>query len=95
MADSTIPTNAVTNPGGPALDAERLPAAGPSGEDIYRERVQITGAVLAEIARVLNSNPGLTAYGLVTRSIPANLTGSAPTAVSVGVVGGIAGGGIG
>jgi hypothetical protein len=52
-----------------ALDAELLAGAGPAGQDIYRERVQVTGAILAEIARVINASVVGTEYALVTRNI--------------------------
>lgn len=34
-----------------------------------RQRIQVTGAVLAEVARVLNANPASTDYGLVVRGL--------------------------
>jgi hypothetical protein len=38
---------------------------------VYRQRVEIAGASLAEVAAVNNSGPASDAYGLVTRSTPA------------------------
>lgn len=70
MANSVINTTVATAPF-LALDAEVLPAAGPAGQDIYRERVQITGdAVLAAIAAVINTVIAGTEYALVVRTIP-------------------------
>jgi len=72
-----------------ALDAELLAAAGPAGQDIYRERVQITGALLAEIARVLATQILGTEYALATRNIPTfyGTEGNAWAAVAVGAGG--------
>lgn len=69
MADSSIPLTPATAPV-QSLDSESL------GGGLERERVQITGNVLAEIARVLAANPVLADYGLVTRNIPAALSTS-------------------
>jgi hypothetical protein len=41
-----------------------------AGVDVYRQRTQIAGVLLAEIARVLNGTPTSTDYGLVVRNIP-------------------------
>ena len=83
MADSSIETSPAT-PGGKALDAESIGAT-----PLYRERVQVTGAILAEIARVLAANPAIGDYGLVTRNIPAapatsDLTGASINAAASG-----------
>ncbi len=48
------------------LDTEDLGGTPPK----HRERVQVAGAVLAEIARVLNADPALTDYGLFVRNRP-------------------------
>ena len=69
MSNDVINTTTATTPF-TALDAEKLAAAGPAGQDIYRERVQITGAILAEIARVINTVIVGTEYALVVRPIP-------------------------
>lgn len=69
MADGIINTTTVNDPPTTALDAEVLTGEGPSGQDVYRERVQVTGAQLDEIARVLNQPPGTFAQGLVVRPI--------------------------
>jgi hypothetical protein len=63
VSNSVIQTQAVTGPT-VDLDAEDLVAAGPSGEDIFRERIQVTGAALVEVARVLNTAPLTTDYAL-------------------------------
>lgn len=70
MANSVINTQTVSTPPLTALDAELLAGAGPAGQDIYRERIQVTGAILAEIARVINTVIVGTEYALVTRPIP-------------------------
>jgi len=72
-----------------ALDAELLAAAGPAGQDIYRERVQVTGALLAEIARVLATQIVGTEQALATRNIPTfyGTEGNAWAAVAVGAGG--------
>ncbi len=49
---------------GEKLDTELLTVG---AESVNRERMQIAGAVAAEIARVLNSDPAAGDYGLVTR----------------------------
>lgn len=68
MSDSIINTTTATEPF-TALDAEVLTGKGPSSQDIYRERVQVTGAQLAEIARVLKVPPDAFMYGLVVRPV--------------------------
>lgn len=85
MANSTIVTQTVTPPG-TDLDAELLAGAGPAGQDIWRERIQITGAVLAEIARVVAAFPAITDFGLVTRSIPERATTGTPVGIVVSTV---------
>lgn len=70
MSNDIINTTTATPPF-TALDAEKLAGAGPTGQDIFRERVQITGdAVLAAIAAVINTVIAGTEYALVTRPIP-------------------------
>jgi hypothetical protein len=86
VANSVIATQVVNAPPPTLdLDAEVLAAAGPAGQDIYRERVQITGAILAEIARVLATQIVGTEYALATRNIPTfyGTQGNAWTAVAV------------
>lgn len=63
MSNSAIVTQTVTPPG-TDLDAELLAGVGPGGADLYRERVQVSGATLAEIATVKQIAPGAI-YGLV------------------------------
>lgn len=70
MSNAVIPTQPVTSTPTLDLDAENLPGAGPAGQDIYRERVQVTGTLLAEIARVLAAQIVGTEYALATRNIP-------------------------
>lgn len=64
-----IVTQTVTPPG-TDLDAANLQGAGPVGEDIFRERIQVAGELLAQIAKVLNTDVPVTEYGLATRAIP-------------------------
>lgn len=61
MADSTIILNAGS--GGDALDAEQIGS-------VKRERMEVAGAALAEIARVIATAPAGTEYALVVRPIP-------------------------
>ncbi len=77
MADSSIETSPAT-PGGKALDAESIGAT-----PLYRERVQVTGNVLAEVARVKSATPATSDYGLVTRNIPAAPSTSDLTAIAI------------
>ncbi len=80
--DSKITTQTVQEPG-VDLDAADLVGAGPSGQDIFRERVQITGAALAEVSRVINTAPVGTEYALATRNIPQSSTLGSPTGIVV------------
>ncbi len=88
MSNSVIGLNPGT--GGPSLDAEKLAGAGPSGEDIYRERMQITGSTLAQVAAVVDRLARLADYALVVRSgdrsETANQTVVAASAVTVNVL---------
>jgi hypothetical protein len=59
---------------GPQVDAEVL-AAGPP--KLVRQRVQVGGAALAEIARVKNAAPVPADYGLVTRPLLYDANGNA------------------
>lgn len=70
MADDKIPVS-VPGLGTIYLDAESLAIVG--GVTGYRERMQIAGATLAEIARVRNSEPISTDHGLIVRSLPAGI----------------------
>lgn len=67
MSDGLLPLSPAS-PGGQVEDVEDLTGAG--GAAVVRQRVQVTGAVLAEVARVLNIDVAWTEYGLVTRPIP-------------------------
>lgn len=51
------------------VDAESL-GTGPQGKPLRRERMQLAGALLAQIAAVLNAAPAGTEYALVVRPIP-------------------------
>lgn len=51
------------------VDAESL-GTGPQGKPLRRERLQIAGHLLAQIAEILNSAPAGSEYALVVRSIP-------------------------
>jgi hypothetical protein len=61
MADAQIVLNPGT--GGDAVDAESIGA-------VKRQRAEIGGAALVEIARVMNATPAATDYGLVVRPRP-------------------------
>lgn len=67
MSDGLLPLSPAS-PGGQIEDVEDLIGVGAT--PVVRQRVQITGAILAEIARILNVNPSAGDYGLVTRNIP-------------------------
>ena len=64
MSDSNIPLSPAA-PGGQALDAEKIIGS----PDVYRERVQVTGNTLAQIAVVTNTTPTSDAYALAVRPI--------------------------
>lgn len=55
------------------LDAEQI---GPSGEEVLRQRIQVTGDALAKIAEVTNAAPSASAYGLVVRFAGGGGTGT-------------------
>lgn len=80
MADDSI----VLNPGvgGDVLDTESVtyPVAPLTRE---RERIQVTGAAIAEIARVLNVTPGTADYGLVVRLVDMGLLGTEATLLNI------------
>lgn len=69
MADGILPLNGVAIPGGLNEDVEDLVGAG--GAPVIRQRIQWTGALLAEVARVMNESPLGDEYGGVVRNIPA------------------------
>lgn len=62
----------VTTPG-KRLEAELFAGGGPGGVDVYRETVQVGGALLAAIMDVLNAEAGATAYGALMRLVPRSL----------------------
>lgn len=62
------------------VDTEQLVVA---SQTVERERVQIAGALAAEIAAVLNSAPAGTEYALVTRNIP---SGTQPVSDAGGAI---------
>lgn len=84
MADSVV----VLNPGvgGQNMDAEDLVGAGPSGQDIYRERVQVTGKTLTEIAIVNNLLARLADMGLTVRVAGNRAETSTPSSVNQSAV---------
>lgn len=64
MSDGLLPLSPAS-PGGQIEDVEDL--VGAAATPVVRQRVQITGAVLAEIARVVDVDPVGAEYGLVVR----------------------------
>lgn len=80
MSDGLLPLNPATIPGGQVEDVEDLTGAG--GAAVIRQRLQVTGAVLAEVARVQNTDPDGHEYALVTRDIPQRITAD-PTLTQV------------
>jgi len=84
MADSAIYVRATGVAGvDAAVDTERLTVG---ALDVERQRIEVTGASAAEIARVIQSAPAGTEFALVVRPIPSGTQ-------DVNVVGGGAGGG--
>jgi hypothetical protein len=80
VSNSLITTQTVIPPG-TSLDAEKLAAAGPAGEDLFRERIQITGSILAQISAVLQLPPIGSDYGLAVRVVASN-TGTTTSVAS-------------
>jgi len=70
---------------GKKVDNESLVGVG--GATVYRQRVQLTGAALAEVARVQNTDPAGTEYGAVTRNVPVNLTARKFKSISLAATG--------
>jgi hypothetical protein len=87
VSDGLLPLNPATLPGGKVEDVEDLIGAG--GADVIRQRLQVVGALLIEISRVMNTDPVGNEYALVTRniaqrtSIPPNVTSVAASLVNV------------
>ena len=84
MSDGLLPLNPATLPGGSVEDVEDLTGAG--GAAVIRQRLQVTGALLAEIARVMNADPAGTEYGLVVRPVIPRSSGSITTTVAASLV---------
>ncbi len=80
MSDGLLPLNPATLPGGQVEDVEDLIGSG--GAAVIRQRLQITGALLAEIARVMSTDPVGTEYGLVTRNIQEGASTGIPSTFS-------------
>lgn len=79
MADSSV---LVLEPSGALataeIDSESI-GVGPGGKPMRRERLQIGGAALAEIARVKNAAPVAADYALVVRTLLYDAAGNALT----------------
>lgn len=86
--DSTIVTQTVTPPG-TDLDAAKLIAAGPAGQDIFRERIQVCGKELDQVGAVKSAST----QPLTTDPAPVHVIGpnTYPAAVTTGFSGSIAG----
>jgi hypothetical protein len=84
VADGILPLNGVAIPGGQNEDVEDLIGAG--GAAVIRQRIQVTGALLAEIARVMNVDPTGVEYGLVTRPIQPRSSAAVVTQVNASIV---------
>jgi hypothetical protein len=67
VSDGLLQLNPATVPGGLIEDVEDLIGAGAT--PVIRQRLQVTGAVLAEVARIMNIDPTGTEYALVVRPI--------------------------
>lgn len=67
--------------GGKRVDAEQLVV---NGQVVHRQRMEVAGVDGAAIAQVVNGNPGPTAYGLVTRAIPAGATQVVGKSLTIG-----------
>lgn len=71
MADQILPLNAGS--GGLNLDVEELTVG---ANTVERQRGQIAGSGAAEIARVINTAPTGSEYGIITRPIASDVTAS-------------------
>lgn len=67
MSDALLPLNPATLAGGKIEDVEEL--IGALGTLVIRQRLQVAGATLAEIARVMNASPVGNEYALVVRPV--------------------------
>jgi hypothetical protein len=79
VADALLPLSPAS-PGGQIEDVESL--VGALATIVVRQRIQVTGALLAEIARVMNIDPTGSEYALVTRNIQQR-TATPPTIANV------------
>jgi hypothetical protein len=79
MADSKINVPDNGNAGGADTDTEKLAGA------THRQRMQLAGALLVEVARVLNGAPGVADYGLLTRTLLFDSAGT-PLVLAAGKV---------
>lgn len=84
MSDGLLPLNPATIPGGQVEDVEDLVGAGAT--PVIRQRLQIAGAILAEVSRVQNVPSDGSEYGLVTRPIAPTSSGSNTTQVAASLV---------
>ena len=80
MADDVLLLPDDSDQLGKKLDTESLSVG---ANTVHRERHQITGELAAEIAAVLNADPGSSVYALVTREVA---RGSSTSAASIPVV---------
>lgn len=69
MSDGLLPLN--PGAGGKIEDVEDLIGAGAT--PVVRQRIQVVGAILAEVARVIATPPVGTEYALVTRNLPSGV----------------------
>lgn len=65
-------------------DTEQLVGAG--GANVERQRFQLTGAALLEIARIKNAAPGVADYGLVTRALLYGANGNGLNVTGAGAI---------
>jgi hypothetical protein len=84
VSDGLLPLNPATVPGGQIEDVEDLIGAGAT--PVIRQRLQVTGALLAEVARVMDADPTGTEYALVVRPIIARSASSTTTQVAASLV---------
>lgn len=82
MSDGLLPLSPATA-GGKIEDVEDL--IGAAATPVIRQRNQVVGALLIEIARVMNLSPDGTEYALATRNIPATLKTSSLTGTPINI----------